>query len=767
MPDLSQSQLFSEQKPSTRGDNLLDDLNPAQRQAVEHRGGPLLIVAGAGSGKTRVLTRRIAHLLATGDATPGQILAITFTNKAAAEMKERVADIVGPAGRTMWVSTFHSACVRILRAEAHRLGVKSNFTIYDTQDSLRLITLILRDFNIDAKNTRPRMVLSRISSAKNELVDHETFLTNTQLASDKEAAIESVIAQIYREYQNRLNLANAFDFDDLIGSTVALLQLFPEVANMYRRRFRQIMVDEYQDTNHAQYMLIKELVGTVAVSPDSPPPGELCVVGDADQSIYAFRGATIRNIEEFERDYPDAATIMLEQNYRSTQTILSAANAVISKNTSRRAKNLWTDSGDGDLIKVYVGDDEHDEASFIAREIDRMSDEGVSRPGDTAVFYRTNAQSRAVEEVFIRTGMPYKVVGGVRFYERKEVRDILAYLRTIANPADEVSLRRILNTPKRGIGDRAEAMIGAYAERERISFFESLQRAAQVPGLATRSVTAITSFVELMQGLQTLFESGTEPAMVIQAAIEQSGYLSELRASTDLQDEGRIENLAELESVAASYLVDNPEGTLIDFLETVALVADADSIPEGEDHGGVVTLMTLHTAKGLEFPTVFLTGMEEGIFPHSRSLSEPRELEEERRLAYVGITRARQRLYLSRSLTRSAWGSPSANPQSRFLEEIPEQNLKWEREAPPMFAASSSFGSSGFSGTDSTVRRGSKAVSANVISLNAGDRVTHEKFGMGTVVETGGSGDRADATIDFGATGTKRLLLRYAPVEKL
>jgi len=767
MPDLSQSQLFSEQEPSTRGDNLLDDLNPAQRQAVEHRGGPLLIVAGAGSGKTRVLTRRIAHLLATGDATPGQILAITFTNKAAAEMKERVADIVGPAGRTMWVSTFHSACVRILRAEAHRLGVKSNFTIYDTQDSLRLITLILRDFNIDAKNTRPRMVLSRISSAKNELVDHETFLTNTQLASDKEAAVESVIAQIYREYQNRLNLANAFDFDDLIGSTVALLQLFPEVANMYRRRFRQIMVDEYQDTNHAQYMLIKELVGTVAVSPDSPPPGELCVVGDADQSIYAFRGATIRNIEEFERDYPDAATIMLEQNYRSTQTILSAANAVISKNTSRRAKNLWTDSGDGDLIKVYVGDDEHDEASFIAREIDRMSDEGVSRPGDTAVFYRTNAQSRAVEEVFIRTGMPYKVVGGVRFYERKEVRDILAYLRTIANPADEVSLRRILNTPKRGIGDRAEAMIGAYAERERISFFESLQRAAQVPGLATRSVTAISSFVELMQGLQTLFESGTEPAMVVQAAIEQSGYLSELRASTDLQDEGRIENLAELESVAASYLVDNPEGTLIDFLETVALVADADSIPEGEDHGGVVTLMTLHTAKGLEFPTVFLTGMEEGIFPHSRSLSEPRELEEERRLAYVGITRARQRLYLSRSLTRSAWGSPSANPQSRFLEEIPEQNLKWEREAPPMFAASSSFGSSSWSGSDSSLRRGSKSVSANVISLNAGDRVTHEKFGMGTVIETGGSGDKADATIDFGATGTKRLLLRYAPVEKL
>ncbi len=762
MSDSSRSPLFA-----LRGDQLLEDLNPAQRTAVEHRGTPLLIVAGAGSGKTRVLTRRIAHLLATGDATPGQILAITFTNKAAAEMKERVADLVGPVGRTMWVSTFHSACVRILRAEAHRLGIKSNFTIYDTQDSLRLITLILRDFNIDAKNTRPRMVLSRISSAKNELIDHETFLTNTQLASDKDAAIESVIAQIYREYQNRLTRANAFDFDDLIGSTVALLQLFPEVANMYRRRFRHIMVDEYQDTNHAQYMLIKELVGTVAASSDSPPPGELCVVGDADQSIYSFRGATIRNIEEFERDYPNATTILLEQNYRSTQTILSAANAVIAKNTSRRAKNLWTDSGDGDLIKVYVGDDEHDEASFIAREIDRMLDEGISRPGDTAVFYRTNAQSRAVEEVFIRTGMPYKVVGGVRFYERKEVRDILAYLRTIVNPADEVSLRRILNTPKRGIGDRAEAMIGAYAERERITFFESLQRAADAPGLATRSISAIASFIELMQGLQTLFESGAVPALVVQAAIEQSGYLSELRASTDLQDEGRIENLAELESVAAAFLVDNPEGTLIEFLENVALVADADSIPEGEDHGGVVTLMTLHTAKGLEFPTVFLTGMEEGIFPHSRSLGEARELEEERRLAYVGITRARQRLYLSRSLTRSSWGSPVANPQSRFLDEIPEHHLIWEREAPSMFAPNSNFGSTSWSGSDSSLRRGSKSVSASTISLNAGDRVTHEKFGMGTVVETGGNGDRADATIDFGASGVKRLLLRYAPVEKL
>ena len=740
---------------SESSSELVADLNPAQRMAVEHRGSPLLIVAGAGSGKTRVLTRRIAHLLATGSAHPGEILAITFTNKAAAEMRERVVELVGPAARSMWVSTFHSACVRILRAEAHRLGIKSNFTIYDTSDSLRLITLILRDLNIDSKTHRPRVMLTRISSAKNELMDHETF------AAQAESEIDKIVAEIYRDYQNRLTLANAFDFDDLIGSTVALLQLFPEVANHYRRRFRHIMVDEYQDTNHAQYILIKELVGTGA---DGIAPGELCVVGDADQSIYAFRGATIRNIEEFERDYPNAKTILLEQNYRSTQTILTAANAVIAKNNSRRAKNLWTDAGDGDLIVAYVGDDEHDEAAFIAREIDRLADSGTSRAGDTAVFYRTNAQSRAVEEVFIRTGMPYKVVGGVRFYERKEVKDVLAYLRAIVNPADEVSLRRILNTPKRGIGERAEAMVGAFADRERISFFDALVRADQAPGIATRSVTAIAKFVDLLSELRTLHEAGSKPAVMIQAVVEHSGLLAELRASIDLQDEGRIENLAELESVAAAYSVDNPEGTLSEFLEQVSLVADADEIPDGEDHGGVVTLMTLHTAKGLEFPTVFLTGMEEGIFPHARSFSDSKELEEERRLAYVGITRARERLYVTRSLVRSAWGSPAYNPESRFLGEIPETAIRWEREAPN----NSMFSGSSTSSFDTGVRRGGKSVGTSItISLKPGDRVTHEKFGLGTVVETGGSGDRADASIDFGSAGIKRLLLRYAPVEKL
>ena len=733
--------------------DLVSELNPAQREAVEHRDSPLLIVAGAGSGKTRVLTRRIAHLLATGAAHPGEILAITFTNKAAAEMRERVVELIGPSARGMWVSTFHSACVRILRAESQRLGIKSTFTIYDTADSLRLITLILRDMNMDIKTNKPRAILSRISAAKNELQDHESFSASAETDFDK------VVAEIYREYQIRLTRANAFDFDDLIGTTVALLQLFPEVANHYRRRFRHILVDEYQDTNHAQYMLIKELVG-----PDvgEISPGQLCVVGDADQSIYAFRGASIRNIEEFERDYPNARTILLEQNYRSTQTILTAANAVIAKNSARRAKNLWTDSGDGESIVAYVGDDEHDEASFIAREIDRLSDQGLSRAGDTAVFYRTNAQSRAVEDIFIRTGMPYKVVGGVRFYERKEVRDVLAYLRAIVNPADEISMRRILNTPRRGIGERAEAMIGAFAERERISFYDALVRAEEAPGLASRSATAIKGFVRLLGELQTLNESGSVPAVMVQAVVEHSGMLAELRQSIDLQDEGRIENLAELESVAAGYTVDNPEGTLLDFLEQVSLVADADEIPEGEDHGGVVTLMTLHTAKGLEFPTVFLTGMEEGVFPHARSFSDSKELEEERRLAYVGITRARERLYLTRSLVRSAWGSPSYNPESRFLNEIPEHVLRWEREAPL-----NSMLSSGVTGFGSGLSRGGKQIEAQIISLDVSDRVTHEKFGLGTVIETSGSGDRATATIDFGSSGVKRLLLRYAPVEKL
>jgi DNA helicase-2/ATP-dependent DNA helicase PcrA len=738
---------------------LVADLNESQRAAVEHRGTPLLIVAGAGSGKTRVLTRRIAHLLATGDAQVGEILAITFTNKAAGEMKERVAELIGPRARAMWVSTFHSACVRILRSEASRLGVTSSFTIYDQADSLRLMTLVLRELDLDPKRYTPRSFLAQVSNLKNELIDHETY------ASRAVNNMEQTLAEAYGRYQNRLQRANAFDFDDLISSTVAVLQLYPDVAEHYRRRFRHILVDEYQDTNHAQYMLIKELVG-----PQIPElaPGQLCVVGDADQSIYAFRGATIRNIEEFERDYPRARTILLEQNYRSTQTILTAANAVISRNSSRRAKNLWTDAGAGEPIVAYVADDEHDEASFIANEIDRLTDDEGVKPGEVAVFYRTNAQSRSVEEIFIRVGMPYKVVGGTKFYERREVRDALSYLRALANPNDEVSLRRVMNVPKRGIGERAEAMVDAFAQRERISFNEALERAAEAPGIATRSLTSIAVFVQLMADLRTIVESGADPATVLQAILEQSGYLAELQGSADPQDETRVENLAELESVAQEFANENPEGTLVEFLERVALVADSDSIPDADKSGGVVTLMTLHTAKGLEFPVVFLTGMEDGVFPHMRSLGDPKELEEERRLAYVGITRARQRLYLSRSMMRSAWGSPAFNPPSRFFDEIPQEVITWRREEP--MSAPPSFGGYGSSPSSSSaaLKLGDRSASKGpVVTLAAGDRVTHEKFGLGTVVSTAGVGDKSDATIDFGSSGVKRLLLRYAPVEKL
>ena len=613
--------------------------------------------------------------------------------------------------------------------------------------------------SLDPKKFTPRSFLAQVSNLKNELIDHETYSSRTA------NQMEQTLAEAYGEYQRRLRRANAFDFDDLISSTVAVLQLFPDVAEHYRRRFRHVLVDEYQDTNHAQYVLIKELVGTPT---EALPAGQLCVVGDADQSIYAFRGATIRNIEEFERDYPNATTIMLEQNYRSTQTILTAANTVIARNASRRAKKLWTDAGPGSPIVAYVADDEHDEASFIANEIDRLTDQEGFRPSDVAVFYRTNAQSRSVEEIFIRVGLPYRVVGGTRFYERREVRDAIAYLRALANPDDEVSLRRILNTPKRGIGDRAEAMVEAFGQRERIGFAAALARAAQAPGIATRSLGAIEGFVAMMADLRTVVESGADAATVLQAVLEQSGYLAELQASTDPQDETRVENLAELESVAQEFATANPEGTLSDFLERVSLVADSDEIPDGDEGGGVVTLMTLHTAKGLEFPVVFLTGMEDGVFPHMRSLGDPRELEEERRLAYVGITRARQRLYVTRSVLRSAWGTPAFNPPSRFLEEIPEEVLEWRREEPVgRSPLSGGYGSSP-SSSSAALRLGDRIVGTGpVLSLAAGERVTHQKFGLGTVVSTSGSGDKSEATIDFGSAGVKRLLLRYAPVEKL
>ncbi|MFJ4595582.1 MULTISPECIES: DNA helicase PcrA [unclassified Kitasatospora] len=796
---------------------LLEGMNDPQREAVLHAGSPLLIVAGAGSGKTRVLTHRIAHLLGARGVQPGEILAITFTNKAAGEMRERVEALVGPRARAMWVSTFHSACVRILRRESKVLGFTSSFSIYDSADSQRLMSLVCRDLDLDPKQFPPKSFTAKISNLKNELIDEETF------ADQAANPMEKKLAEAYTLYQRRLREANALDFDDIIMTTVNLLQAFPDVAEHYRRRFRHILVDEYQDTNHAQYMLVRELSGgSVAAAPkrtvdgefvnpaagrlSEVPPAELCVVGDADQSIYAFRGATIRNILQFEEDYPNATTILLEQNYRSTQTILSAANAVIERNANRREKKLWTAGEHGEKVVGYVADDEHGEAQFIADEIDRLTDAGDAKPGDVAIFYRTNAQSRVFEEVFIRVGLPYKVVGGVRFYERKEVRDVLAYLRVLSNPEDTVPLRRILNVPKRGIGERAEAMVDALAARERISFAQALLRVDEAYGMAARSANAVKKFNVLMAGLRQVVESGAGPAAVLEAVLEETGYLAELQASTDPQDETRVENLQELASVALEYEQDPgerpdadeegtpPVGSLPDFLERVALVADSDQIPDDEEGRGVITMMTLHTAKGLEFPVVFLTGMEDGIFPHMRALNQVKELEEERRLAYVGLTRARQRLYLTRSVLRSAWGQPAYNPASRFLEEIPENLVEWKRtgaaQAPAArgFSSGSSWGksssggggsrsSSGSSGSSASAkpkagwgqsaRRGGQVVERDAVSLAVGDRVTHDTFGLGTVVGVTGVGDRAQATVDFGSEGRKQLLLRYAPVEKL
>ncbi|KJY46999.1 ATP-dependent DNA helicase PcrA [Streptomyces sp. NRRL S-444] len=774
-------------KPVIDPATLLHGLNEQQAAAVVHAGSPLLIVAGAGSGKTRVLTHRIGHLLAARNVHPGQILAITFTNKAAGEMKERVEGLVGPRANAMWVSTFHSACVRILRRESKRLGFTSSFSIYDAADSKRLMALVCRDLDLDPKKFPPKAFNAKISNLKNELIDEDAF------AGQAADGFEKTLAQAYAMYQGRLREANALDFDDIIMTTVHLLQAFPDVAEHYRRRFRHVLVDEYQDTNHAQYTLVRELVGTGY--PDLPP-AELCVVGDADQSIYAFRGATIRNILQFEEDYKDATTILLEQNYRSTQTILSAANAVIERNENRRAKNLWTEAGSGAVITGYVADTEHDEAQFVADEIDRLTDAGDAKAGDVAIFYRTNAQSRVFEEIFIRVGLPYKVVGGVRFYERKEVRDVLAYLRVLANPEDNVPLRRILNVPKRGIGERAEAMIDALAMREKITFPQALRRVDEAFGMAARSTNAVKRFNVLMEELRTIVDSGAGPAVVLEAVLERTGYLAELQASTDPQDETRIENLQELAAVALEFEQargeDNP-GTLAEFLEQVALVADSDQIPdEDEDGSGVITLMTLHTAKGLEFPVVFLTGMEDGVFPHMRALGQTKELEEERRLAYVGITRARERLYLTRSSMRSAWGTPSYNPPSRFLEEIPAEYLQWKRTgaaqkpAGPMRSSGSGYGSFGSGGGKATFGTSPEAFLSSsrtksgpsgfatrraadkpVIALAVGDRVTHDQFGLGTVMEVRGAGADAQATVDFGDDKPKRLLLRYAPVQKL
>ena len=818
-------------------DDLIADLNPQQRAAVEHSGSPLLIVAGAGSGKTAVLTRRIAYLLRMRGVAPGQILAITFTNKAAAEMRDRVIDLVGPTATRMWVATFHSACVRILREQAHLLpGLNTNFTIYDADDSKRLLGMIAKDLQINAQKFPPRLLAAAISALKTELTDPDA-------ASDEAAAtrnpFDRTIAEVYTEYQRRLRAANALDFDDLIGETVRVFTTHPEIAAYYRKRFRHVLIDEYQDTNHAQYVLISTLVGT------GPDASELSVVGDSDQSIYAFRGATIRNIEEFERDYPQARTILLEQNYRSTQNILSAANAVISHNDGRREKKLWTDHGAGAKITGYVADNEHDEARFIATEIDALFDMGVGY-GDIAVMYRTNNSSRAIEEVFIRTGIPYKVVGGTRFYERKEIRDLIAYLRVLDNPTDEISLRRIINTPRRGIGDRAIATVNLYAENFGMSFADALVDAAhgKVTALGTRAKNAIAAFLELMDGLRADAAEATNAitglpdiGVVVSRILDATGYKAELEASTDPQDGARLDNLNELVSVAREFsseaanlmayaamgagtgagvegsdpaepMVGEPQpGSIHAFLEKVSLVADSDQLPD--DSTNVVTLMTLHTAKGLEFPVVFLIGWEDGQFPHLRALGDPQELAEERRLAYVGITRARETLYLTRAMLRASWGNAVANPASRFLEDIPETLMYWRREEPGVGGwdddwgasgwSSGSFvggyggyggyggsggsggsggagGAGGYSGRKSggsyrkpkTSRSSRSSTPAANLYLEVGDKVNHDKYGLGTVQSVDGSGPHTSVTIDFGSAGTvKLMLIGGVPLEKL
>ena len=787
-------------------------------------------------GLNRVLTSRIAYLIASGRADAGQILAITFTNKAAREMRERLEAMLGRVSRAMWISTFHSACVRILRSEHAALGMRSTFTIYDAADAQRLMAMVCREEQIDSRAHPPKRISRRVSDMKNELV---TPAAAVEAAHEPE---ERVAAQAYAVYQRRLREANAMDFDDLIMETVALLRDNPGLAEHYRRRFQHVLVDEYQDTNHAQYALIRLLTGT---RKDAVRSG-LTVVGDADQSIYAFRGATIRNIEDFEEDFPEATSILLEQNYRSTQSILSAANHVISHNPGRRAKRLWTDRGDGERIVGYVADAEADEAAFVVEEIDSLRESHGCRYGDVAVFYRTNAQSRAVEDMFVRAGIPYRVIGGTRFYERREIKDALAYLHAVVNPDDTVSIRRILNTPKRGLGKKAEEAVARHAERWGISFGRALADVAEgergedggeerqdgaaesgaaaagrgpVPGLTARARKTMTGFVETIERARAMAEAGQAPADVLDEILEAAGYLETLRQSTDPQDESRLENLAELHSVALEFADADPDATLADWLDRISLVSDSDQLADEDGREGEVTLMTVHTAKGLEFPVVFLTGLEDGTFPHMRSLADPRELAEERRLAYVALTRARERLYITRAAARSAWGAPQEFPPSRFIEEIPAELIDWRRQESSHDALRSSGWSrpgagrgrrgergeaDGFSydsafddapvvgsGTGFVPGRlgvdapgpqaperveeragGAQAAGADSglidhAGFSIGDDVRHKSFGTGRILAFEGQGRSAVAKVRFANGQTKRLALRFAPLERI
>lgn len=882
----AQTSAQSSNIPEINPQSLLEGLNPQQSKAVQYTGPALLIGAGAGSGKTRVLTRRIAWILANRKAWPSQILAITFTNKAAAEMRERLASLIGNSANIMWVSTFHSACVKILRAHGDSIGLKSGFSIYDSSDCERLVKIIASELNIDIKKFTPKLLLSKISDFKNNLVTWQENLKNyapdykpgasVSGASSFNAAgnADALYAAVYAEYQNRLSVSNSVDFDDLIMLTVKLLRQNPQVSAYYKRKFRYILVDEYQDTNHAQYVLIRELAGvddagvddystdsTVSpVSPDSTqlPQSSITVVGDSDQSIYAFRGADIRNIQDFEQDFPSATTIMLEQNYRSTQTILDAANAVISNNDNRKPKKLWTSLGKGSPIVGYVADNAQGEASWVAQEIARLAGEDGVNYSDIAIMYRANSQSRSLEDALIKSGLPYQLVGGTKFYERREVKDALAYLQSIANPDDDVNMRRILNVPKRGLGARAESQITSYAKENSISFWSALSqidKIAEQIGISSRTFNALKSFRDLMTSLIDFMKANdSKPSKVVENVLNESGLLQDLRESKDPQDEFRVDNLSQLQSVAAEYEQNTPDANVAGFLETTALVADSDQLPDQGEDTGKVTLMTLHTAKGLEYPVVFLTGMEQGTFPHSRCVDNQKELCEERRLAYVGITRAKKILYVTWAAERSQWGKSAEMIQSQFLDEIPADLISWKRKEADVMRAGlrgagsdfdrdfdSDFGSDGGWDDDSyttyggssyrkshygksyssksygsnsygnsygksygsksgkvTTRIARKSSASyqhqsftsnlqssasslsykkqglqekdnhlNINDFHEGDKISHDTYGLGTVLKTQDKGRNSIITVDFGSDGVKRLMLRVAPIEKL
>jgi len=718
--------------PPERPD-LLSGLNPVQREAVTHDTGPLLVVAGAGSGKTKVLTHRIAYLIRERKMSPFAILAITFTNKAAGEMKERVGGLVGSRlGAAMWVMTFHSACSRILRKEANRLGFTPSFTIYDESDSERLIGFCLRELEVDSRRFTPRMIKNAIGRAKDSLTDEDTY---SQIAGDNWH--ERTIAEVYSLYQTRLRQANAMDFDDLIMNTVHLFRLFDDVLESYRDKFKHVLVDEFQDTNHAQYVLAKLL---------AERDRNIAVVGDLDQSIYKFRGADFTNVMRFEEDFPDARVITLEQNYRSTQTILSAANAVIENNQMRKPKTLWTEMAGGELITRYHAENEHEEAAWITREIERLREDESRKYGDMAIFYRTNAQSRVLEEIFVRFGVPYRVVGSLKFYDRREIKDALAYLRVLVNPADVVSIKRIVNVPKRGLGDQSVAALERFATASGITVSEALERAEENSELSARARSSAASVGALFHGVRELVDRGVSPADVLEQVLDRTGYVAELEADGSIEALGRVENLKELVGVAREFHEEDASGGVREFLEQVSLVSDADELVE---EGGAVTMMTLHIAKGLEFPVVFIVGLEDGVFPHMRSMTDPAELEEERRLAYVGITRAKERLYLTHAWSRSLWGGSNYNPPSRFLHEIPEELVRL------------------VSSTDSSDEQLIPPAERRTLSLAVGDEVFHERWGRGTVVAVSGRGPNAEATVHFEDEGAKRLLLAYAPLQRV